>query len=100
MAITVARLAEAVRVDGTDPAYVSILTRLCGVGKALVAQYAPDAPTAIRDEAIIRVAAYLLDQPEASPGARYATAWRNSGAEALAGPWVNRAGVIAGEDDA
>ena len=91
--VSVSALAAAIRVNGDDPNYASILSRLSGVGSAVVAMYAPDAPLAIRQEAVIRVAAYLFDQPESPAGAGYISAWRNSGAAALISPWVRRAAV-------
>ena len=74
---------------------------------ALVERYAPAAPQAVRDEAVIRTAGYLADQPAASltmmtlgpmthqfAPARQ-SALRHSGAMALLSPWkVRRAGAI------
>ena len=91
--VSVSALAAAIRVDGNDANYASILSRLAGVGSAVVDIYADTAPLAIRQEAVIRVAAYLFDQPESPPGFGYVSAWRNSGAAALISPWVTRAAV-------
>lgn len=96
--VTVAELASAVRVDANDSDFSSILTRLAGVGSELAELYAPDAPPSIRQEAVIRVSAYLFDQPESPPGTRYAAAWRNSGAAALVAPWVGRRAVAVTDD--
>ena len=98
MAVDVVQLAAALRIgDGTiapvEP-QLSILNRLLGVGQAIVSLNAPLAPEAVADEAVIRVAAYLYDQPTAPQGDRYANAWRSSGAGALVARWVvERAGV-------
>ena len=91
--VSVSALAAAIRVDGNDASYAGILSRLAGVGSAVVDIYADTAPLAIRQEAVIRVAAYLFDQPESPPGFGYVSAWRNSGAAALISPWVTRAAV-------
>ena len=94
MAVTVTQLAAALRVgDGTtapQEPILSTLTRLLGVGSELVQRYAEDAPDSIKDEATIRVAAYLYDMPTASRGDRHAYAWRNSGAASLVSSWVSR----------
>lgn len=94
MAVTVTQLSAALRVgDGvTAPAepQLSVLTRLLGVATATVSRVAPDAPEAVRDEAAIRMAAYLYDQPPTVQGDRYANAWRNSGAASLVARWVVR----------
>ena len=69
---------------------LGIITRLHGVGEATVDLLAPDAPVAVKDEAVIRYASYLYDQPSGTSGDRYAAAWRNSGAGALVAGWVIR----------
>ena len=51
----------------------------------------------MRDEAIVRMAAYLYDSPTAASGDRYAAAWRNSGAESLVSRWVIRRAIVDGE---
>ena len=88
MALTVAQLSAALRIgDGSDDPeepVLSILTRLKGVGEALVENDAPGAPDSIKDEAVIRIAGYLYDQPESPSMAGYASAMKNSGAAILA----------------
>ena len=82
-------------------------TELLGVVTALVNRYAPDAPEAVQDEAALRAAGYLNEQPGAAitsestgdEATRYAagnvSALRHSGAMALLSPWKARlAGVI------
>ena len=99
--ITAAELGQAVGVDLTTA------TRLLAVAAALVNRYAPDAPDAVANEAAIRAAGWLAEQPSASITSEtegdirtsYAptmlSALRHSGAMALLSPWkVRRAGVI------
>ena len=74
MAITVIDLAAALRIgDGVaavpEPQN-GILTRLLGVADAYTDLLVPTAPDAIQEEAQIRLASYLYDQPSASPWAR------------------------------
>ena len=69
---------------------LSVITRLHGVGEATVDLLAPDAPAAVKDEAVIRYASYLYDTPSGTSGDRYAASWRNSGAGALVAGWVVR----------
>ena len=101
MALTAQTLAAALGVP-QDRA-----TALLAAMTALVNRYAPDAPEAVRDEAALRVAGYLNEQPGAAVtsesvgdvATRYAagnvSALRHSGAMALLSPWkVRRAGVI------
>lgn len=84
-----------------------IADRLHPVALELVSRYSPDAPEAIRSEAIIRTSGWLAEQPMAAirdektgdVSTAYATnnlsALRHSGAMALLSPWrVRRAGVI------
>ena len=99
--ITVAELAEAI---GTDAATA---TRLLAVATALVERYAPDAPDAVSNEATIRAAGWLAEQPAAAIRSEsegdirtsYATtamsALRHSGGQALLSPWkIRRGGAI------
>ena len=66
----------------------SIVTRLNAVGQAYVQLYIPMAPDAIKNECIVRFASYLYDAPSASADGRFAAAWFNSGASALAAPFM------------
>ena len=81
--------------------------RLLAVGSALVTRYAPDAPAAISNEAVIRVAGWLAEAPTSGPRTEtigdVTTAWspnmtgalRASGAMGLLSPFkVRRAGAI------
>ena len=82
-------------------------TRLLSVSTALVDRFAPAAPDAISNEAAIRAAGWLSEQPSATITSEaegdirtsYApsmlSALRHSGAMALLSPWkVRRAGAI------
>ena len=87
--------------------------RLDGIGAAagaMVDQYAPGAPQALKNEATVRFASYLAEAPafravekktvgpldiQYSANANHATAFRNSGAAGLLSRWrVRRAGAI------
>lgn len=96
MALTAEKLATAMRLDegaeSTEP-LAGIVARLLEVGQEFVAKKAPEAPSGVRDEAVIRLAAYLYDQPHAGVRTNYATAWRSSGARDLVAPWRTRAAV-------
>ena len=99
--ITATELAEAIGTDATTA------TRLLAVATELATRYAPAAPTAIANEAVIRTAGWLAEQPSASITSEtegdirtsYAvtmlSALRHSGAMALLSPWkVRRGGAI------
>ena len=77
------------------------------VATELVERYAPDAPDAVADEAAIRCAGYLAQQPSdarrsttvggvsSSWAATHTSALRHSGAMALLSPFkIRRAGAI------
>ena len=96
--LTEAQLAEAVGVDST------MATRLLAVATELVNRFAPDAPDPVSNEATIRCAGWLAEQPsvaitsetEGDIRTSYAptmqSALRHSGAMALLSPWKNRRG--------
>ena len=105
MAVTVEDLAVAIRLsaDGTGLAtgQTNILTRLLGVANAFIALLAPDAPDAIKDEAVVRMAGYLYDVPPAGRRDVFANSFVNSGAGALLSRWAPKAasgstGVLGG----
>ena len=87
MAVTVESLSVDLRLttDGTGltTAQTDILTRLLGVGEAHVSLLIASAPESIQDEAIVRLASYLYDQPLGRRDS-YSNAWVYSGAGALA----------------
>lgn len=90
--LTAAQLAEAIRL-GSTPEETTQSTRLLAVATAAVTKHAPDAPDVVQDEAVIRVAGYLFDMPQAGRGAGYADILRNSGALGILLPYrVHRAG--------
>ena len=92
MTIDAAAQASAIRV-GDTPEETAEATRLLATATELVTRHAPDAPDAMHNEAVIRVAGYLFDMPQAARGAGFADVMRNSGAAALLLPWrVHRAG--------
>lgn len=104
MALTVPQLAAAMRLGGDGSEALEeplngIVTRLLAVGNAWTAKKADEAPEDVKDEAVIRMAAYLYDQPHAGMRMSFAAAWRNSGAAALVGPWIERGAVNVDEDD-
>lgn len=97
MALTVEALAVAMRLtaDGATlpTAQRELLTRTLGAGRQYVEQYAPEAPEDVRDEATIRLCAYLYDAPPSPRGDGFSAPFRNSGAAGLLMPWrVHRAG--------
>ena len=106
LATATAELAAALDLDAT--ADEAIVRRLGATAAALVERYAPAAPDAIKCEAVIRCAGWLLDAPSGgirseSVGPLTSTfspamtgALRSSGAMGLLTVWkVRRAGVIA-----
>ena len=104
MAVTVSQLALALRViaaanETVDPAEGALLLRLLGSAQAVVGVYASSGtPEPVTDQAVILVAAYLWDQPQASRGTSFASAWINSGAAGITEPWrARRAAVLEGD---
>lgn len=93
MAVTVGDIALSLRLipeptSELDPGQSAILTRLLGVADAFVDLQIPDAPVAIQDESVIRMASYLYDvEPGRGRRDSYSNAWVNSGAGALATLW-------------
>ena len=85
----------------------STLDRLGSTAAELVERYAPDAPQPVKNEATIRAAAWMYEQPAAalrsesvgdistSYAATHVSALRHSGGQALLTGWkVRRAGHI------
>ena len=90
--LTPAELAAALRLLGSDEEIAQV-TRLLAYTSERVLKHAPAAPDATANEAVIRMAGYLFDQPYAPAGARYANALRNSGAGNILLPYrIHRAG--------
>ena len=97
VSLTAEALRDALRLTDS-PEETAQATRLLTSAIATVERRAPDAPDAIQNEAAIRVAGYLYDQPTAGMAERYANAWRNSGAASVVFPWVIHRGGSTGED--
>ena len=88
MAVTAEQLRNALRLGETE-AEGELAERLRDVAVAIITQHAPvDAPDVVVDEAAIRIAGYLYDQPLVSRGAAYANAYKNSGAASLIRPYI------------
>ena len=95
MAVTIADLAVGLRLstDGTGlaTAQETILARLQGVAEAHIDLLAPDAPEAVKDEAIVQFVGYLYDVPTAGRRDAYANSFVNSGAGSLLVNWTPQA---------
>lgn len=102
LAAAIAELGRAIGEDDED-----VTARLGGAASALVEEHAPLAPQAIRDEAVVRCAGWLLEAPSAgirsssegdirtSYSPTMTGALRASGAMSLLRPWARRrAGAI------
>ena len=97
--LTVIELAGAIRVgdglDALEEPVLGILTRLLEATAALVERTAPNAPTAVQNEAVVRCSGWLFDVPDTGAGTRYGSAMRSSGAMGLLAPWrVHRIGGV------
>ncbi len=95
--LTVAELRSAIRLGDTTEETAQA-TRLLAYATEAVSKHLGSAfagtPDAIVNEAVIRIAAYLYDQPNFGIGIRYANALRNSGAGAILLPYrIHRAGT-------
>ena len=95
--LTVAELAGALRLgDSTEE--TAEATRLLAYATEAVVKHAPDAPDVVHNEAVVRLASYLFDQPTAGRGDSYAHATRNSGAGRMLLPYkLHRLGATANE---
>ena len=93
--ITVAELLAAMRL-GSSAEETAQAIRLLGYSTAAIEKHAPDAPAAIQNEAVVRLAGYLFEQPYAGQGLAFANSLRNSGASSMLLPYrVHRAGTTA-----
>ena len=85
--LTTAALAAAIRVgDSTEE--LAEVTRLLDYATEAVTKHAPDAPAAVHNEAVVRLAGYLFDQPQASRRDNHAFALRSSGAARMLLPYT------------
>ena len=94
--LTQAALSAAIRL-GDSAEEVAEATRLLAFATEAISRHLGDAydtaPEAVVNEASIRLAGYLFDQPNAGRGLSFANAGRNSGAWAILLPYrVHRAG--------
>ncbi|MDE0219364.1 MAG: hypothetical protein OXJ90_08850 [Spirochaetaceae bacterium] len=99
MAITItpAQVAVAIRTatneNDVPPAVTSVLAFLVPAASAIVLDYAPLAPDAVHDAALIRLAGWLYDSDPADPAV--GRAMQVSGAAALLSRWrAHRAGAV------
>ena len=91
--LTVAELAAALRV-GDSAEETAEVVRLLAYATSAVAKHAPAAPAAVANEAVVRLAGYLFDQPTAGRRDAFAFALRSSGAaRMLLGYTVHGAGA-------
>ena len=88
MAVTDHILIASLRLGNTNEEFTEV-QRLLPVCQAIVEERAPNAPEAIKDEAVIRIAAHLFDKPNFSDGAGYSSILRGSGAGELLLPYVS-----------
>ena len=103
MAVTIAatELSASIRLGGSGEETAQA-TRLLAYATEAISRHLgtayEDAPEAVVNEVVIRVAGYLYDQPTAAGGASFANALRNSGAASMLLPYrVHRAGSVRGE---
>ena len=96
---TLAQLSADLRIgDGvTDPtgAQAVVLERIAATAAAMVQKYAPDAPDAIHNEALVRLAGWLYDADPSGQNPGGPAAMRASGAASILSPYkVRRGGLI------
>ena len=104
MAVKLADFKRKLRCLGDDMGFLDMeLQALLDTAEAVVEQYSPNAPEAVRDRAVILVASYLNDQPSpgdpggpASSYRSHSNAFAFSGAKALLAPWRARRGLLCG----
>lgn len=97
MAVTITTddLRAALRLGNTNEE-TRELERIRSYAIVAVLRYAPGAPDVAHDEAVVRLSAYLFDQPTVSRGDAYANALRSSGAARMLVPYrIHRAGSTA-----
>ena len=83
--ITAAEAAAAIRLGETAEETAEV-TRLLNYATEAVTKHAPEAPDVVHNEAVVRLAGYLFDQPFAA-GGRFQQSLRNSGAAAILLPY-------------
>lgn len=85
--LTLVQLTAALRLGDTAEETAEA-TRLLAYATEAVTKHAPNAPDVAHNEAVIRLASYLFDQPTSSRADGYANAMRNSGAARMMLPYV------------
>ena len=89
--LTVQELAASLRLGGS-PEELAEATRLLAYTSESVERHAPHAPDVAQNEAAIRLAGFLYDQPFAGRGLSFAHALRSSGAASILLPYrIHRA---------
>ena len=92
--LTQAQLSAALRMGSTTEENAEA-TRLLAYATEAVTKHAPEATDVAHNEAAIRLAGYLFDQPSAGRGMAFANALRNSGAGTILLPYrIVRAGSV------
>ena len=107
MAVTITAAELARRIAGAAADDAATAEQLLNVARARVEDYAPSAPEAVQNEAVVRFAGYLsqadfgtVRREEVGPRSveyptNHANAWHNSGAAMLLTRWARRrAGTI------
>lgn len=97
MAVTINSLAVELRIvaaadETLDAGLSEVLTRLLATCNGIINGRVVNASTLpewARDEAVVRLAGYLYDKPNSTPGAGYANAFLNSGAESVLKPYLD-----------
>ena len=93
--ISVAELVDELRV-GSSPEELAQVTRLHGYASEAVIRHASGATDAAHNEAVVRLAAYLYDQPSVTRADGFSNALRSSGAARILLPYrIHRAGTTA-----
>ena len=103
MAVTLSQLGAAIRLRPSSQALSEdesdALQRLQVVADLEVSRYAPSAPEAIRDQAVIQMVAYLYYSPPSGGRQLYANALSQSAAAALLDQYRDTDFLVAGESD-
>ena len=99
MAVNTAQLAIHLRISTDDAAptgaLATVLDRIVATSTAMVEKFAPDAPVAIKDEAVVRLAGWLYDSDPSGANPGGPVALRASGAASILGGYrVRRGGLI------
>ena len=77
---------------------ISILARLLATAEAMVTERSEGAPDALRDSAVIAIAAYMYDRPTTAGNTRFASAWTNSGASEILSAYIRRRALSIGSN--